>query len=146
VTGSARGGIALATAALVLVVAACGGAGGTDGPRATPGAAATSSLVPAETATPGPSDPALDSPVTGVLTHLDTAGLSAVAGFTMRLDDGREIAFKLGVLENGDQFPPGHLGEHLATADPVRVFFRRTGQDLVVYRIEDAGAAPSPSA
>jgi len=133
------------TAVLALVVA-CGPASGTNGPRATPGVDATSSLAPAETATPGPSEPALDSPVTGVLTHLDTAGLSAVAGFTMRLDDGREIAFKLGVLENGDQFPPGHLGEHLATAEPVRVFFRKNGRDLVVYRIEDAGAAPSPSA
>ncbi len=131
---------------LVLTVAACGGATGTDGPRSTPGPNATSSLAAAETATPGASEPALDSPVTGVLTHLDTAGLSAVAGFTMRLDDGREIAFKLGVLENGDQFPPGHLGEHLATAEPVRVSFRASGRDLVVYRIEDAGAPATSSA
>ncbi len=134
------------TSLLALVVATCGAATGTDGPRSTPGADATSSLGAAETATPGASEPELDSPVTGVLTHLDTAGLSAVAGFTMRLDDGRAIAFRLGVLENGDQFPPGHLGEHLATADPVRVSFRVSGQDLVVYRIGDAGAPATSSA
>jgi hypothetical protein len=147
-----RGPVAPAFAALALgvaltvAVAACGSTGGSDGPRSTPGPDATSSLIAAETATPGASEPALDSPVTGVLTHLDTAGLAAVAGFTLRLDDGRTVTFKIGVLENGAQFPPGHLGEHLASADPVRVFFRQTGPDLVVYRIEDAGASPSPSA
>jgi hypothetical protein len=142
-----RAGGAVAVLGLVaaLAIASCGGVS-TDGPRSTPGADATSSLGPAETGTPGASQPAPDSPVTGVLTHLDTGGLSAVSGFTLRLDDGRTIGFKLGVLENGDQFPPGHLGEHLATSDPVRVFFRASGSDLVVYRIEDAGAAASPSA
>ena len=145
--GPALAGIAAAlTLAVALAVASCGGGATTDGPRSTPGPDATSSLIAAETATPGASEPALDSPVTGVLTHLDTAGLAAVSGFTLRLDDGRSVAFKIGVLENGDQFPPGHLGEHLASADPVRVFFRLVGSDLVVYRIEDAGASPSPAA
>jgi hypothetical protein len=136
----------LAAVILALAVAACGGAGSTDGSRSTAGPAVTSSLGPAETATPGASVPALDSPVTGVLTHLDTAGLSAVSGFTLRLDDGREVAFKIGVLENGAQFPPGHLGEHLASAEPVRVYFRASGADLVVYRIEDASESPAAAA
>ena len=145
--GPALAGIAAAlTLAVALAVASCGGGATTDGPRSTPGPDDASSLIAAETGTPGASEPALDSPVTGVLTHLDTAGLAAVAGFTLRLDDGRSVAFKIGVLENGDQFPPGHLGEHLASADPVRVFFRLVGPDLVVYRIEDAGASPSPAA
>ena len=36
-------------------------------------------------------------------------------------------------------FPPGHLKEHAVSADPVRVFYRADGPDLVVSRIEDAG-------
>jgi hypothetical protein len=142
---SLAGGAAALALAVAFAVASCGGVANTDGPRSTPGADATSSLGPAETGSPGASQPALDSPVTGVLIHLDTGGLSAVSGFTMRLADGREVTFRIGVLENGAQFPPGHLGEHLATSDPVRVFFRVSGSDLVVYRIEDAGAAASPS-
>ncbi len=51
----------------------------------------------------------------------------------------REISFRIGVLENGAEFPPGHLAEHLASSTPVRVFFRVEGPDLIVYRIEDAG-------
>ena len=32
-----------------------------------------------------------------------------------------ELVFLLGGLENEVEFPPGHLGEHLATVSPVRV-------------------------
>jgi hypothetical protein len=80
----------------------------------------------------------LVSPVTGVLTHIDSQGLSKVTGFTLRTNDGRETSFEIGILENGDQFPPGHLAEHMANASPVRVFFRDDGGgNLVVYRLED---------
>jgi hypothetical protein len=104
--------------------------------------APSSSSAPAGSVAPPPAD--LVSPVTGVLTHIDAAGLSKVAGFTLRLDDGREIAFRVGVLENGDVFPPGHLVEHFQAFSPIRVFFRRDGDALVVYRIED-GPTASPS-
>ena len=43
----------------------------------------------------------------------------------------------MGVLENGDQFPPGHLAEHLAGATPVRVFFRDENGTPTAYRLED---------
>ena len=80
---------------------------------------------------------ALVSPVTGRLTHIDAEGLTKVTAFRLRMDDGREIDFEIGVLENGAQFPPGHLAEHMANASPVRVFFRDEGGRLVVYRLED---------
>ena len=51
---------------------------------------------------------------------------------------GQQLTFRLGTLDNGVQFPPGHLHEHLATASPVRVFFRVDGGQLVVYHLEDA--------
>jgi hypothetical protein len=74
----------------------------------------------------------------GVLTSVDSAGLDAVKGFTLRTNAGATVTFELGVLENATEFPPGHLAEHLATSSPVRIFFRVEDDRLVVYRIEDA--------
>ena len=76
--------------------------------------------------------------MTGVLVKIDSQGLTKVRGFTLRTDAGAEIAFTIGTLENGAEFPPGHLAEHMATSSPVRVFFRDEAGTLVVYRIEDA--------
>ncbi len=93
-----------------------------------------------DAATPPPSGslPPLVSPVTGLLTHIEAEGLSKVTAFTLRTADGRETRFEIGILENGAQFPPGHLAEHMANASPVRVFFRNDGAgNHVVYRIED---------
>lgn len=115
-------------ATLVLVVLAplvallAGGCG--DGAATTP--RPTGSLAP------------LVSPVTGVLTHIEAEGLSKVTAFTLRTADGRETRFQIGILENGAQFPPGHLAEHMANASPVKVWFRDDGAgNLVVYRLED---------
>ena len=94
------------------------------GPDATP---------PTPSASLGP----LVSPVTGRLTHIAAEGLTKVTAFRLRLDDGREIDFRIGVLENGAQFPPGHLAEHMANASAVRVFFRDENGTLVAYRLED---------
>lgn len=119
-----------------VLVAACGSS-----PTPTPGPIESASIAAPASGTPAASDsPAatLTSPVDGVLTHIDATGLTQVTGFTLRLVTGRVVTFRLGVLENGDQFPPGHLAEHLATSVPVRVYFRPEGSDLVVYRIEDA--------
>jgi hypothetical protein len=96
------------------------------GPAATPtGPAAATSPAPA-------------SPVTGVLLGVTAEGLARVKGFRLRTGDGQEIDFEIGTLENGAEFPPGHLAEHLASSSPVRVFFRAEGDRLVVHRIEDA--------
>jgi hypothetical protein len=78
------------------------------------------------------------SPVTGVLLGVTAEGLARVKGFRLRTGEGQEIDFEIGTLENGVEFPPGHLAEHLASSSPVRVFFRPEGDRLVVYRIEDA--------
>lgn len=123
-------------AALVILVTA--GAGACSGPPSpTAGPIETASINAPATGSPALVD--LVSPVVGVLTHIDSTGLTQVTGFTLRLDDGRQVTFRIGVLENGDQFPPGHLAEHLATSVPVRVSFRQEGGDLVVYRLEDGG-------
>lgn len=139
--------VALASAALLLV--GCGGAGASTGASVSP---TGSILPPATDASPAEtssgtalssdstSPGAVSSPVVGVIVAIDSAGLSEVTGFTLRLSGGSQLRFRvLAPLENGAQFPLGHLSEHLATAAPVRVFFRRSADLLVVYRIEDAG-------
>jgi hypothetical protein len=119
--------VGAALAVLALAVAACGG------PAATPAPTAGASLAPALSGSPV----ALPSPVTGVLVKIDSEGLTRVRGFRLRLADGTEAAFTIGILQNGAEFPPGHLAEHMSTSSPVRVFFRDEGGAHVVYRIED---------
>jgi hypothetical protein len=139
VTGSSRGGRGSARSAATLALAVGLALGACSSAPSAPSAPSSSSSSPEGSATPPPAD--LVSPVTGVLTHIDASGLSQVAGFTLRLDDGREIGFRIGVLENGSVFPPGHLVEHFQAFSPIRVSFRRDGDALVVYRLEDAASA-----
>jgi hypothetical protein len=80
----------------------------------------------------------LTSPIDGQVVKLESEGLTKVRGFVLRTDDGRELAFSIGVLENGAEFPPSHLAEHMATGSAVRISFRDEGGVPVVYRIEDA--------
>jgi hypothetical protein len=82
----------------------------------------------------------LISPVEGIVVDVDSAGLDDVNAFTIRMDGGRQVTIVMGLLENATEFPPAHLGEHLASGDPVRVWFRAEGDDLVAYRIEDAAS------
>jgi hypothetical protein len=87
------------------------------------------------------------SPVDGIIVAVDGTNISIVRGFSLRTVTGQTIAFTLGQLENPTQFPPGHLKEHEATSQPVRVYFVAQGPTLLVYRLEDvpaAGATPSP--
>jgi hypothetical protein len=77
--------------------------------------------------------------VEGVIVGVDSAGLADVRGFTLRLVGGETLEFRLGELENATEFPPGHLAEHQATAQPVRVWFRMEGDERYAVRLEDAG-------
>jgi hypothetical protein len=76
--------------------------------------------------------------VIGVIVGVDSAGLDRVNGFTLRTTDRGSLEFTIGDLENGAEFPPGHLVEHQATAQPVRVWYRTEGSELVAIRLEDA--------
>lgn len=93
---------------------------------------------PAQSPTAAPIGSLPPSPVDGVVVHVDSAGLADVKGFDLRLTDGTTLALTLGPLENGAQFAPGHLSEHQATGNPVRVFYRLVNGIPVVYRLEDA--------
>ena len=123
-----RARLLLALVALVIALTACG-------PGTTPTVAPTAAPTPSATALPV----FPDSPLVGVVTSVDSSGLASVSGFTLRTADGRSFEIRIGDLENGAEFPPGHLSEHIATAEPVKVAFRVEGTELVAYRIEDAG-------
>jgi hypothetical protein len=75
---------------------------------------------------------------TGVVLNVDSVSLTEVLGFTIRTSDGRTVEFVVGPLENAAQFPPSHLGVHLADGVPVRVTYRQSGADRVAIRLEDA--------
>lgn len=76
--------------------------------------------------------------LTGVIVGVDSAGLDRVRGFTLRTETGATVAFSIGNLENGAAFPPGHLVEHQATAQPILVWYQTEGDLRVAIRLEDA--------
>ena len=78
--------------------------------------------------------------VDGIVVGVDSQGLGAVKGFRLRTADGRTLAFDLSADRNGTQFPPGHLTEHLATAQPVRVWYEGSGDQLKALWLEDSPA------
>lgn len=78
------------------------------------------------------------SAVTGVIVGVDAAGLGDVSGFTLRGDDGAVIVFSLDRLQNGSEFPPGHLAEHQATAEPVLVRYVVRDGVYLALRVDDA--------
>lgn len=87
-----------------------------------------------------PPEPSDGSFMVGVIVAVDSAGLGDVRGFTLRTIDGSLHEFELDALENPTEFPPGHLAEHQATAEPVRVFYRVDDGRALAFRLEDAAA------
>jgi hypothetical protein len=110
--------------ALVVVIALTGGAALILGGGPPPGAT--------------PSPPAGTAEVVGVIVAVDARGLDDVRGFTLRREGGEQLEFSLADLENATEFPPGHLAEHQATAEPVRVWYRDAGDERLAIRLEDA--------
>ena len=76
--------------------------------------------------------------IVGVIVGVRSEGLDKVRGFDLRTADGSIDPFTIGILENGAVFPPGHLVEHQATAQPVRVWYQTDGATRVAIRLEDA--------
>ena len=73
--------------------------------------------------------------ITGVVVHIDSQALGSIDDFTVRRE-GRNL--EISVIEDTDfAFAPGHLQEHLATSEPVRVEVKRENDRLVALRVED---------
>jgi hypothetical protein len=96
-------------------------------------------LVLSDTSLIDPDGPADTKRVEGVIVAVDSSGLAEVRGFTLRRPGGETLEFRLGELENAVEFPPGHLAEHQATAQPVTVVYRVEGTERFAVRLEDAG-------
>jgi hypothetical protein len=99
---------------------------------------AGAALLLGGTGSPDPDAPAGAQSVVGVIVAVDAKSLTDVRGFTLRTSDGASTAFAIGVLENGAEFPPGHLVEHQSTAQPIRVWYRTEDGRKVAVRLEDA--------
>ncbi|HSO28971.1 MAG TPA: hypothetical protein VLS28_03655 [Candidatus Sulfomarinibacteraceae bacterium] len=82
------------------------------------------------------------STATGVVVAVDSRSLTDVDSFTIRTPEGEVIDFTVGALQNGAEFPPGHLVEHIASGVPVVVTYRDGADGRVAIRIVDA---PAPS-
>jgi len=88
--------------------------------------------------TAGPSGPPGAQAAVGVIVGVDSEGLDKVTGFDLRTTDQGTLDFVLGTLDNGAVFPPGHLVEHQATGQAVRVWYRTEDGVRVAVRLEDA--------
>ena len=75
--------------------------------------------------------------VTGVVAGIESEGLDRVRSFSVRTDTGQIVQFEFGIVQNA-AFPPGHLAEHQATGQPVRVIYLQQGESKVAIRIDDA--------
>jgi hypothetical protein len=75
---------------------------------------------------------------TGVVVAVEATSLTSVQGFSIKTTDGRTVDFRVGTLENGAVFPPGHLAEHRVSLVPIRVTYIDEGGGHVAVRIEDA--------
>jgi hypothetical protein len=125
--------LALALAAGACDIAASGQPEASGNPSASGGAPSVSFEIPSFSA------PIPQSPVAGVVSSIESQGLDKVRGFTLRTRSGVDLKFVIGVLDNGADFPPGHLAEHQATLQPILVWFKVEDGKLVVYHLEDAG-------
>lgn len=83
------------------------------------------------------------SSATGVVVAVDARSLTDVRSFSLRVAGGEVLVFSLTSLENGAEFPPGHLAEHIGSSAPIQVTYRDDGGSLSAIRISDA---PEPSA
>jgi len=99
---------------------------------------AVAAILLSETRTADPDAPAGTTDMTGVVVGVEGQGLGDVRGFTLRIAGGELIEFSLRAVENGTEFPPGHLAEHQATSEPIRVWFRTSGTERLAIRLEDA--------
>jgi hypothetical protein len=105
---------------LVVVIAITGGA----------------ALILGATGGSAPAAPTGTTSADGVVVAVDAAGLGDVHGFTLRETGGSLLDFRL-ALADPTRFPPGHLAEHQATAEPVRVWYRTDGPTRIAVRIDD---------
>lgn len=83
-------------------------------------------------------DPQAETPsrLTGVITEVDSSGLTDVESFTLSVEGETYKIFLADDIELG--FPPAHLNEHKTTGDPVEVDLEDRSGKLYATSIADA--------
>ncbi|MDQ3955971.1 MAG: hypothetical protein M3285_10545 [Actinomycetota bacterium] len=76
------------------------------------------------------------STLRGVITEVDSSGLTEVKSFTLSVKGEIYKIFLADDIELG--FPPAHLNEHKTTGDPVRVDLEGRSGKLYATSIADA--------
>ena len=102
------------------------------------GLTAAAAFLLGGTAVRDPGAPSGAEAAVGVIVGVRSEGLDSVSGFDLRTTDQGTLTFVIGELDNGAEFPPGHLVEHQATAQAVRVWYRIKDGVRVAVRLEDA--------
>jgi hypothetical protein len=77
----------------------------------------------------------------GVLLEVVSPSIEKVDSFTLRTDDGQEMAFVTAPNFNqgvSHLMTPGHMRQHMALADPVIVTYREDNGKLVALSATDA--------
>ncbi len=117
-------GLMLVVAA-VLVAACSGGQGGTDS-----GASGS---------------PEGHQEAVGIVIDIKSTSPADVSGFTLRTSSGEMLVLE---IDQGDppagDFPPAHLREHMAAAEPVRVVYEPGPDTLLARELFDAPQAERP--
>lgn len=75
----------------------------------------------------------------GFVVDVQSTSLTQIDSFTIRTQEGEALRFRVGAVDlDGGAFPPSHLREHMATAQPVAVAFTREGDERIATRLVDA--------
>jgi hypothetical protein len=74
-----------------------------------------------------------------VVISAEGANAAEVDRFTLRADDGRQLAFTVERLDvSGGGLPAPHLREHLVSGDPITVSYRVENGVNIALRYTDA--------
>jgi hypothetical protein len=77
----------------------------------------------------------------GLLLDVVSPGIQQVDRFTLRTDDGQELAFVTAANFNAGAshaMTPGHMRQHMALAEPVLVTYRQDDGTLIALSATDA--------
>ena len=74
--------------------------------------------------------------IRGVITNVESRDIGHAAALMIQTQDGRQQRFLVDPSVDA-KWTPGHLRDHMLFAQAVTVYYRRSGEDLVAYRIED---------
>ena len=74
--------------------------------------------------------------VRGIVISVEARDLGHAASITLQSADGKAQRFVVDARVD-PQWTPGHLRDHMTFAEPLTVYYRRDGENLVAYRIVD---------